>query len=81
MKEKRMMEWLENIDEKYIEEANPKNRKVFKFRRNMIVAAACLCFVVLVGIGGGFYGQATEKEKFYSTNMEEIMSIIESERL
>lgn len=44
MKEKRMLEWLENIDEKYIEEANPKNRKVFKFRRNMIVAAACLCY-------------------------------------
>lgn len=76
-----MLEWLENVDGKYIEEANPKNRNVFKLRRNMIVAAACLCLIVIAEIVGGFFGQATEKEKIYSTNMEEIMSIYEGELL
>lgn len=76
-----MLEWLENVDDKYIEEANPKNKSIAKFRWNPIAIAACLALVVLTEIGSGFYRQITEKEKYYSTNMEEILAIYEGELL
>lgn len=81
MKEKRMLEMLGNINEKYIDEADPQNRNVSKFRVNLIAVAACLGLVVLAGLCGGFYMQETQDEKYYSTNMEEILSIYDGELL
>ena len=55
MKEKRMLKMLGNINEKYIDEADPQNRNVSKFRVNLIAVAACLGLVVLAGLCGSFY--------------------------
>ena len=79
MNEKRMLELFGNVNEKYIEEANPFNRKKRK-RRMQLVAASVLILIIGICIVL-FYRQGTVDEKYYATNKEEISAIYEGELL
>lgn len=51
MKEKRLLDALEYVDEKYIEDASPANknvRKPIRIKWAVIAAAACICLAALI---------------------------------
>lgn len=77
MNEKKMLDLFSNVNEKYINEANPQNRNYHKFRINPIAVAACLCLIVIAGFGVSHYMKTAVDEKYYTTDMEEISSIYE----
>ena len=76
MKEKRMLEALNMVDETYIQEAAPQNCTKKKMNvKSWLAAAACLCLVV-----GGFslLPQAEgEEEMYYTTDIKDISAMYE----
>lgn len=79
MKEKRILEVLGEVDEMYINEANPCNdSKKNKFAAGWLAVAACLCIIICGGIGISLYNANTSKEKkYYNTNIEEVSALYE----
>lgn len=75
MKEKRMLGLFNNVDEKYINEANPQNSRQKKFSLNRIAVAACLCLIVIGGVGAAHCMQTASYEKYYAADLEEISSV------
>ena len=80
MNEKRMLDLLGNVNEKYIDEANPFNRKQKKIRIQTM-AAACLCLLIIGTVGVSYYRQNAVGDKYYAINIEEISAIYEGELL
>ena len=81
MSEKRILELFNSIDEKYIDEACPQNVKKYKFKISPIIVAACLCLLVIVGFGVSRFMQNSVDEKYYTTNMDEVLAVYEGELL
>ena len=81
MREKRVLELFNNVDEKYIDEASPGNVKIKKFKLSPIIVAACLCFLLIGGWGVFRFIQTPVEEKYYTTNMDEILAVYEGELL
>ena len=81
MSEKRILELFNNVDEKYIDEASPQNVKIHKFKFSPIIAAACLCLLLIGGWGVSRFMQAPVEEKYYTTNMDEVLAAYDGEFL
>ncbi|MBR6626444.1 MAG: hypothetical protein IKL04_00490 [Lachnospiraceae bacterium] len=81
MNEKRILELFNNINEEYIEEARPQNRKKRKLNVYPIAIAACLCLLAIGGFGLSYFMQSSDDEKYYTTNIEEILSVYEGKLL
>jgi len=81
MRENRVLELFNNVDEKYIDEASPRNGKNQKFKLSPIIVAACLCFLLISGWGVSRFIQTPVEEKYYTTNIEEILAVYEGELL
>lgn len=77
MNEKRILDLFRNVNEKYINEANPQNRHHYNFRINLVAIAACLCLIAIVGFVASHYMPTEVAEKYYTTSMEEVSSIYE----
>lgn len=81
MSGKMLSELFNNVDEKYIDEASPKKVKIYKMKFRSMLAAACLC-LLLIGVGGMFhFMQTTAEAKYYTTNMDEVLAAYEGELL
>lgn len=81
MSEKRILELFNNIDGKYIDEAAPQNVKNHKFKFSPIIVAACLCLLLIGGWGVSRFMQAPVEEKYYTTNMDEVLAAYDGELL
>ena len=81
MSEKRILELFNNVDEKYIDEASPQNVKIHKFKFSPIIVAACLCLLLIGGWGMSRFMQKNGEEKYYTTNMDEVLAAYEGELL
>ena len=81
MSEKRILELFNNVDEKYIDEASPQNVKILKFMFSPIIVAACLCLLLIGGWGMSRFMQKNGEEKYYTTNMDEVLAAYEGELL
>lgn len=75
-----MLELLGNVKEEYIEEANPQKRKQYKFKAD-VIAAACLCFLIVGGLGFLYFMKILAVENYYAADIEEISSVYEGELL
>ncbi len=74
MKEKRMLELFGNIDENYIEEASPKQKKRPRLQTYRLLAA-CLCLLLIGGAAFSLFTHPSAGDKYYTTTMGEIASI------
>lgn len=81
MNEKRILEIFGNIREEYIYEANPWKRKKHRFRINSFAAAACICFLFVSILIMSYFVLNPEKKKYYTTDMDEVLSVYEGELL
>lgn len=81
MSEKRILEMFNNVDEKYIEEASPLKIKKHKFMSGSVVVAACFCILLFGGFGLSYFMQNSFKEKYYITDMDEVMAVYDGELL
>ena len=81
MSEKRILELFNNVDEKYIDEASPQNVKIHKFKFSKILAAACLCLLLIGGGVMSHFMQMPVEAKYYTTNMDEVTAVYEGELL
>lgn len=81
MSEKRILELFNNVDEKYIDEAAPKNVQKHKFKISPVIVVACLCLLVIAGFGVSRFIQPSVEEKYYTTNMDEVLAVYEGELL
>ena len=76
MSEKRILELFNNVDEKYIDEAFPQSVKIYIFEFSPIIVAACLCLLLTGGWGVSRFMQAPVEEKYYTTNMDEVLLLM-----
>ena len=75
MREKSMLELLGNVDDDYIEEANPLYMKKHSYKIGWWIAAmACICFVFTVGYGVSVYTK--EPYGALDINTEEAVTTI-----
>ena len=74
-----MLELLGNVKEEYIEEANPQKRKQYKFKAD-VIAAACLCFLIVGGLGFLYFMKILAVENYYAADIEEISSVYEGRK-
>ena len=81
MNEKRVLELFGGVDEKYIEEAFPQKYKKQTYRISPILIAACLCLLVIAGFGVWHLILPAVDEKYYTTNIDEVMEAYEGELL
>ena len=81
MSEKRILELFNNVDEKYIDEASPQNVKIHKFKFSPIIVAACLCLLLIGEWGMSRFMPKPGEEKYYTTNMDEVLAAYEGELL
>lgn len=81
MSEKRILELFNNVDENYIDEASPQNVKIRKFKFSPIAVAACLGLLLIGGWGVSRFKQTPAEEKYYTTNMDEVLAAYDGELL
>lgn len=81
MNEKKLLELFNNVDERYINEASPRNVKRHKLQILPIIVAACLCLPVIAGFGVSRFMQPSVDEKYYTTNINDVLTAYEGELL
>lgn len=81
MSEIGILELFNNVDEKYIDEAAPQNVKTLKFKFSPMIVAACLCLLLIAGLGVFRFMKVPIEEKYYTTNMEEVLAAYDGELL
>ncbi len=75
MMEKRILKLFNNVNDEYINEANPQNTKQQKRRIISNVMVASLFFLVIGGLGIFHFMQTPNAERYYATSLEEISSV------